>query len=163
MAAFQTNSFGLLGLWHDQAGIAEITHYRTLTPTVITETVGWTNGAPSGINFSLTPGDFLWIRFDSRSVLDLGVNSANALNLVAGVNVFGYAGFPSQFSSYGLLQQLGLSNARGVRMLDAESGRWLTTTVVGNQVVGDDFPIPGVAVLMLDLASPVVGFKPGRP
>ena len=163
MAAFQTNAFGLLRLWHDQAGIAEITHYRTLTPTVSTETVGWTNGGPAGVNFTLTSGDFLWIRFDARNVLDLGVNSATSLNLAAGVNVFGYTGFPSEFSSYSLLQQLGLSNARGVRMLDAESGRWLTTTVVGNQVVGDDFPIPGVAVLMLDLATPVVGFKPGKP
>ncbi|HTI72393.1 MAG TPA: hypothetical protein VMF06_20635 [Candidatus Limnocylindria bacterium] len=163
MASFQGNAFSLLALWHDQAGITEITHYKTLTPAVVTESAGWTNGAPAGANFSLTAGDFLWIKFDARNVLDLGVNTASPLNLAAGVNVFGYTSFPSQFSAYALLEQLGLNNARGVRMLDAESGRWVTASVVGNQMVGDDFAIPGVAVLLVDVASPVNGFKPGKP
>ncbi|HWI59791.1 MAG TPA: hypothetical protein VNZ22_21360, partial [Bacillota bacterium] len=82
------------------------------------------------------------------------------VTLAAGANVLSYAGFPSQYTAYNLLQQLGLPNARAVRMLDAQSGRWLVAEVLNGRPVGADFSIPRVAVLMLDLANPVSNFQP---
>jgi beta propeller repeat protein len=160
MAAYQQNAYALLTLWHAQAGLQELTHYTTLVPQVVRETVSWTNGAPSGPNFALAAGDFLWVKFADPRVMDLGLNSAGPVNLVAGANVLSYAGFPSQYSAYQLLTQLGLANAGGVRRLDSESGRWVVAEVIDGKLVGVDFTIPRVAVLLLDLANPVSNFKP---
>ncbi|MBI5387109.1 MAG: hypothetical protein HZA90_20760 [Verrucomicrobia bacterium] len=160
MVAYQQNAYALLTLWHNQAGVQEITRYSSLVPSVTSETAYWTNGAPAGANFTLTAGAFLWIKFSDPRLLDLGSNNKGALNLAAGPSVFGYVGFPSQFTAFKLLTQLGLNNARGVRMLDSESGRWVVAEVQAGRPVGIDFPIPSVAVLMLDLANPVSNFKP---
>jgi beta propeller repeat protein len=160
MVAYQQNAWSLLALWNAQAGVQEITHYTSLVPQVVSETVSWANGAPSGPNFTLTEGSFLWIKFADRQVVDLGLNSVGPVDLVAGANVLSYAGFPSQYSAFQLLNQLGVATARAVRMLDSESGRWVVAEVVDGQLVGSDFAIPRVAVLMVDLANPVTSFTP---
>ena len=153
MVAYQQNAYALLTLWHAQAGVQEITHYTSLVPQVASDTVSWVNGAPTGPNFTLSAGSFLWIKFADQQVVDLGLNSLGPVDLAAGANVLSYAGFPSQYSAFQLLNQLGLANARAVRMLDSESGRWVVAEVVNGQLAGSDFPIPRVAVLMLDLAT----------
>jgi beta propeller repeat protein len=160
MATYQQDAFTLLSLWNAQAGVQEITHYTSLVPSVATETAVWRSGAPAGTNFTLTAGSFLWVKFADQRVLDLGMNSTGSVNLSAGANVLSYAGFPSQYSAYRLLQQLGGSNARAVRMLDAESGRWLVAEVRNGQPIGVDFAVPRVAVLMVDLANAVNNFQP---
>jgi beta propeller repeat protein len=160
MVAGQQNAFNLLMLWHAQAGVQEIVYYTALVPQVTSQSASWINGQPSGDNFALVPGSFLWVRFDDRNVLDLGLNDAGAINLAAGVNALSYTAFPSQFSAFKLLQQLGLNNVDGVRMLDAESGRWVVAAVENGQLIGEDFRIPNVAVLLLDMAAPVNQFKP---
>jgi hypothetical protein len=160
MAAYQQNAYSLLTLWNAQAGVQQITHYTSLVPQVNSETVSWVGGAPSGPNFALTPGSFLWIKFADQRVLDLGVNSVGPVNLAAGANVLSYAGFPSQYSAYKLLGQLGNANARAVRMLDSQSGRWLVAEVQNGRPIGVDFVVPRVAVLMLDLVNPVNNFQP---
>jgi hypothetical protein len=45
-------------------------------------------------------------------------------------------------------------------MLDSESGRWRVAEVLNGNLVGDDFPIPNVAVLMVALTQPVSQFVP---
>ncbi len=160
MVAYQQNAFALLNLWHMQAGVQQITHYTSLVPQVTSETAYWTNGAPAGANFALTSGSFLWISFADQRVLDLGLNTVGPVNLAAGANVISYAGFPSQDSAYRLLILLGGGNARGVRMLDSQSGRWVVAEMANGKPVGVDFPIPPVAVLMVDLANPVNSFQP---
>lgn len=160
MATYQQNAHALLTLWHAQAGVQEITHYTALVPSVTSETVTWNGSAPSGPNFTLTPGSFLWIKFADSRVLDLGDNSAGPVNLAAGATVLSYAGFPSQYSAYRLLNQLGNANARAVRMLDSQSGRWLVAEVHNGRPVGVDFSVPRVAVVMLDLANAVNNFQP---
>ena len=160
LAAYQPNAFSLLTLWNAQAGVQEVVRYSSLVPQVVSESARWVAGQPTGDNFTLTPGSFVWVRFDDRRVLDLGLNSGSAVNLSAGVNVFSYTQFPSQFSAFKLLRQLGLGNARGVRMLDGESGRWVVASVQNGTLIGEDFPVPNVAVLLLDMAAPVNQFKP---
>ena len=53
-----------------------------------------------------------------------------------------------------------MNNALSVRMLDAQSARWRVAEVQAGGIIGDDFPIPGVAVLMLSVANPVNQFVP---
>ena len=160
MASSFQNAYALLTQWQAQAGVQEISHYTSLVPQVTSETADWNNGAPSGQNFALTAGDFLWIKFDDSRVLDLGVNSVGALNLSSGMNAFSYAGFPSGYTAYQLLNQLGINNARAVRMLDAQSGQWVVAEIQNGRPVGNDFTIPRVAVLMLDMANAVNNFTP---
>jgi beta propeller repeat protein len=159
MVAYAHDAYGLLNLWGTN-GVTEITAYTSLVPQVVSQTVTWSNGVPSGPNFNLVSGSFLWMRFDSRRVLDLGGNNNAALNLAAGANVFGYTRFPDAYSAYQLLRQLGLNNSPSVRMLDAESGRWLVAETQNGALVGEDFPIPNVAVLMVNLLDPVSQFMP---
>jgi beta propeller repeat protein len=159
MANYQQNAFNLLSAWSAQ-GVQEITRYSSLVPQVVSETASLNGGLPSGDNFALVPGTFLWVKFDDSRVLDLGVNASATVNLASGINVFSYTRFPSQYSAYQLLRQIGLDNARGVRMLDAESGRWAVAEVRNGKLVGNDFAIPNVAVLMLDVTTPVANWKP---
>lgn len=160
MVAYQQNAYALLTLWNQQAGVQEITHYTSLVPQVASETASWVNGAPAGPNFTLTAGSFLWIKFADLHVVDLGVNSLGPGDLVAGANVLSYAGFPSAYSAFLLLNQLGLDNARAVRMLDSESGQWLVAEVADGRLTGSDFAIPRLAVLLLDMVNPVNSFFP---
>ena len=153
------NAYGVLTVWHAM-GVQEITLYTSLVPSVIGQTTTWNNGQPSGPNFSLVAGTFLWVKFDDRRVLDLGINTAGRLSLAPGVNAFSYTRFPNSFSAYQLLRELGLNNVLAVRMLDAESGRWNIAQVINNNLVGQDFVIPSVAVLMLDMANAVDNFTP---
>lgn len=162
MVAYAQNAFGLLSLWSSN-GVRALTEYTQLTPQVTTQTAVWTNGAATGQNFSLVAGGFLWVQFDTNQVLDLGVNNHSALNLAAGANVFSYTGFPDAYSAFTLLRQIGLRNALAVRMLDAQAGRWRVALVQGGNPVGDDFPIPNTAVLMLSLTNAVNQFTPQSP
>jgi len=159
MAAYAQNAYGLLSLW-GPSGVQAVTEYSALAPQVLSQTAYLSNGAPAGVNFSLLPGSFLWVRFNRQQVLDLGLNNSSPLNLAAGANVFGYTAFPDGYTAYQLLGQLGLSNALAVRMLDAESGRWRVAEIQNGALVGDNFPIPNVAVLMVALAQPVNQFVP---
>ncbi len=90
----------------------------------------------------------------------MGVNAAGPLNLPAGASAFSYAGFPSAYSAFQLLNQLGVNNTRAVRMLDSQSGQWVVAEIQNGHPVGTDFIIPHVAVLVLDLANPVNNFMP---
>ncbi len=159
MVTYAQNAYGLLSLW-GASGVQAVTEYSALVPQVLSQTAYFSNGAPAGVNFSLVPGSFLWVEFNSRQVLDLGLNNSSPLNLAADANVFGYTAFPDGYSAYQLLGQLGLSNALAVRMLDAESGRWRVAEVQNGALVGDNFPIPNVAVVMVGLAHPVSQFAP---
>jgi beta propeller repeat protein len=162
MLAYAQNAYGLLNDWGSN-GVQSITEYTSLTPTVVSQTAYLTNGAAAGANFALAPGSFLWIQFNSRQVLDLGVNSSSALNLAAGANVFAYTGFPDAYNAYSFMQQIGLNNVLAVRMLDAESGRWRVAEVQSGSTVGDNFPIPNTAVLMVSVTNAVSNFVPESP
>ena len=159
MVANAQNAFGLLSLWGTN-GVQALTTYSQLVPQVVSQTAMLSNGVPTGQNFTLVAGSSLWVSFGGGGVLDLGLNNAAALNLAAGANAFGYTLFPDGCSAYQLLNQLGLNNAQAVRMLDSQSGLWRVAEVLNGVVVGDDFPIPTVAVLMVELANPVSHFTP---
>jgi hypothetical protein len=162
MVSYAQNAFGLLSLWASN-GVQSVTEYTSLVPVVATETAVWSNGVGGGQNFSLVAGGFLWIQFNTNQVLDLGVNNGSSLNLAAGANVFSYTGFPDAYNAFTLLRQLGLNNVLSVRMLDSASGRWRVALVQNGGPVGDNFPIPNTAVLMVNMSNAVSQFYPQSP
>ncbi len=160
MADLQQNAFALLERWHREAGVTEITRYITLLPEPVAETASWSNG-PVGVNFGLKPGSFLWVGFDDTRILDLGSGACGGLDLQEGVNVVGYTCFPDGYSAYRLIRDLGTDTVSAVRVLDAGTGRWRVALVRGGQLTGEDFPIPRVAVVMVDMAQAVPAWQPG--
>jgi beta propeller repeat protein len=162
MVAYAQNAFTLLSDWSSN-DVQAITEYTALAPSVVSQTAYFTNGAPAGQNFSLSPGSFLWIKFNNQRVLDLGVNTNTPINLALGANVFGYTGFPDSYNAFALLRQIGTNNAQSVRMLDSESGRWRVAEVQSGHVLGDNFPIPASAVLLVSVTNAVPNFVPQSP
>jgi beta propeller repeat protein len=162
MLSDQGDAYTLLKLWNEQAGVSEITRYTTLLPQPVAESVSWISGAPVGDNFTLEAGSFLWVKFNDTNILDLGEGTCTSLNLVAGPNMFSYSCFPDHYSAFRLIRELGTANINALRVLDSDTGRWQTASVVNSQIVGEDFRIQSVAVLMLDMINPVPSWKPGE-
>jgi beta propeller repeat protein len=162
LVSYAQTAFGLLSLWASN-GVQSITEYTSLVPQVATQTAFWTNGTAGGQNFSLVPGGFLWIQFNTNQVLDLGINNNSSINLAAGANVFSYTGFPDAYNAFTLLRQLGANNVLSVRMLDSASGRWRVALSQNGKPVGDNFPIQNTAVLMVNMANAINQFHPQSP
>lgn len=158
----QGDAYTLLELWNSQAGVLELTRYTSLLPQPAAETVTWSGSGPAGTNFTLERGDFLWVGFNQTHILDLGNRTCEPLTLVAGTNVFSYTCFPDHYSAYRLVRELGAANVQALRVLDAKTGRWQAAVVSDGQVVGADFNIPSVAVLMLELNSALGEWRPGE-
>ncbi|RMG89173.1 MAG: hypothetical protein D6708_10330, partial [Candidatus Dadabacteria bacterium] len=161
MADRQGTAFALLERWHEEAGVTEITRYVSLLPEPVAETATWQGSGPVGVNFGLEPGSFLWVGFDSTRILDLGMGGCGTVDLARGVNVVGYTCFPDGYSAYRLIRDLGTASVSAVRVLDAGTGRWRVALVRSGEILGEDFPIPRVAVVMLDLGQPVSAWQPG--
>ena len=159
---YQADAYTLLSLWNEQTGVTSITRYTSVLPTPVAETVNMVGGVPSGNNFALSSGSFLWVKFDSSKILDLGLNSCHPVDLLAGANVFSFACVPDHYSAYKLIRDLGMDKINAVRVLDSASGNWTVANVVNNSIVGDDFGIPTVSVLMIDMKSAQAGWKPGE-
>jgi beta propeller repeat protein len=162
MASFQRDAYTLLRLWNTGAGVTEITRYTSLLPVPVAETAVWQAGGPAGDNFPLEAGGFLWVKFGSAKTLELGPDACDPIDLNAGVNAFSYSCFPDRYSAYQLLRELGLSNVKAIRGLDAESGRWSVATVSAGAPVGADFEIPRVAAVFIDMNAPVSRWQPGQ-
>ena len=152
----------LLALWRAEAGVTAITRYTNLVPTVESDTVTWDNGQPAGNNFNLVAGSFLWVQFDQGRILDLGQGACSSIDLAAGVNVFSYPCFPDQYSAYKLIQEIGSDNIKAVRVLNSDTGKWQVVSVVNNQMVGENFSIPRIAVVMMDIKTSMNSWKPGE-
>jgi beta propeller repeat protein len=156
------DAHSLLRLWNEQAGILEITRYTSLLPQPVTDTVTWGDSEPVGSNFALTVGDFLWVRFNETHIIDLGQSTCTDLDLAAGVSVFSYSCFPDSYSAYKMIRDLGPANVRALRVLDSNTGRWQAAMVHEGVIVGEDFTIPAVAVLMVDLNTTIGPWWPGE-
>jgi len=162
MVASSVDAFALLERWQQEAGVTAVSRYTALIPTPIIETVEWAGGQATGNNFNLEEGSFLWVKFGSTRILDLGVSQCNNLDLSLGVNVFSYTCFPDHYSSYQLLRSIGLANVNAIRILNAENGHWQVANVDNGNIVGSDFPIANVAVIMLDMKQAVSAWIPGE-
>ena len=162
MASAIQDAYSLLELWNHEAGVTAITRYTSLVPTVVFETATWNDGQPTGDNFTLEAGSFLWVRFARADILDLGYGPCSAIDLAEGTNVFTYTCFPDQYTAYRAIQEIGKDSVRAMRMLDSDTGNWQVVSVVNDQIVGQNFSIPRIAVLMMDMKSAKDSWKPGE-
>ena len=153
-------AFPLLAHWRDAAGIDAVGRYASLVPEPVLESATWNGTAAGGTDFALEAGDFLWVRFGDQRLVDLGATDGGPIDLVAGVNVVSYAGFPSGFRVADLIAQVGPAHVVAVRMLDASTGRWLAVKVEDGALVGPDFAIPEAALLLVEMHNPVSEWKP---
>lgn len=156
------DAYTLLGLWNTEAGVAAITKYTSLIPTVVSETATWDSGQPAGNNFNLEAGSFLWVRFDQAHILDLGQGACSHIDLVSGINVFSYTCFPDQYTAYKLIREIGEDKINALRILDSDTGRWLVVSVVNDKIAGENFNIPRIAVVMMDMKTSINSWKPGE-
>ncbi len=159
MSTFQADAHGLLGLWNRQAGVQAVTRFVSW-PAPHPETSAMEGTVPAGTNFALTPGSFVWARFHARAILDLGFSTAGPIDLGQGINVVSYSDFPDELTAYGVIASLGRAKVGSVRMLDAKSGQWRAAVVVGDKILGSDFRIDNIAVLMLDMKEGVPQWIP---
>ncbi len=162
MVSGQGDAYTLLALWNAQAGVEGITHYSSLITQPVAEVASWSGGAPVGDNFALNEGDFLWVRFNTSEILDLGQNGCGSVDLPAGQSVFSYSCFPDNYSAYQVVRELGSDNITSIRVLDSRTGQWQAATVIDGQVVGDDFAIAPISVLMIETTSALGTWSPGE-
>ncbi len=150
----------LLSLWQEQAGVVEITRYNQLLPDLISQTVSWNNGNIEGEDFQLAVGDFIWVKFDDVRILDFADSVCAPQDLLAGVNILSSSCFPDDYSAYQLLRRLDLARVSSIRALNAQTGRWQVATVENGVISGEDFTIPNITVVLVDLNEAVNAWTP---
>ena len=122
-----------------------------------------------GIRAARTTSDFY---VASRTVTPWWNASAIGGEYLSAASFLGVAGlilaygadmlwFPVGYTAFRMMDQLGAGPARALRMHDPASGRWLTVqTGAGGRLVGADFPIPRIAVVLVDMQTAVEGWIP---
>lgn len=158
------NAFSLLADWFAVAGVESISRYTGAIPDWTQETATMVDGSPTGVNFPLVPGEFIWVYFPSEEVLDLGAQSTALVDLPSGMSAFSYDRFPLGYSGEALIRDMGAENVVGIRMLDAETGFWRTIEVGSEgELLGPNFFIPPAAVVLLNLSGEISGWEPFQP
>ena len=157
--AGDNSAFDLLADWGPTAGISSITTFESLNP-LVTRTAQF-NGSPSGDDFPLTAGSFVWAQFAQPNMADLGEGGENTLNLATGLNAFSHTGFPINATAHQIARSIGTTHLKALRFFDAFAGQWRTIeTAADGSLVGPDFAIPRVATLLVEMKQPVTGWKP---
>ncbi|MEM6348141.1 MAG: hypothetical protein AAF927_29945, partial [Bacteroidota bacterium] len=122
LLGFHTDAYSVLRKWNEEAGVVSVSRYSQLLPQPVIETAALSSGTPTGPNFALQEGGFLWVEFDKAQVLDLGIGACAEVDLISGVNVVSFSCFPDDYSAYQLLAELGTDTVNAVRVLDAKAG-----------------------------------------
>ena len=161
LAAQYGDAHSLLTEWNALAAVQAVRRYSAFLPQPVAEEAVWSGGQPTGDNFALEAGGFLWVEFPEIAVLDLGERSPVALDLQAGLNVFSYSGFPLDYTAYRMAADLGIDRTVAIRLLDASTGLWRSVEVDGTgDLLGPNFIVPPVAVVLIELREPVMGWVP---
>ncbi|MFQ5514852.1 MAG: hypothetical protein ACE5FG_10460 [Myxococcota bacterium] len=161
MAALHGDAFSLLELWQAEAGVTQLSRFTNLLPTPVSETASWSASA-TGDNFPLVPGSFLWVEFGDSEILDLGHESCGAVDLAAGISALSYTCFPDRYTAYQAIRELGIANVNAIRVLDSSTGRWTVASVSAGNLIGENFTIPRVTVVLLDLKAARPQWTPGE-
>jgi beta propeller repeat protein len=159
LVAKHATAFSLLTAWNTSAGVISISRFQSFAP-LTTEVATMNGGITEGTNFTLSAGQFVWVRFNENRIVDLGAASEAPLALPAGVSAFTHTRLPTNYSGYALARSLGLANVRAIRVLDADAGVWHLLNVSGGTISGPDFRVSEVAVVILDLVNAVNNWRP---
>ena len=155
-----SSAFELLSGWGGPNGVQKVSLYQSIEPLVV-RTAEYAGGAPAGDDFPLTPGSFLWVEFAATNLVDLGVSESGLIDLAAGMNSLSYTGFPVGYSAYDLVNSIGPTKVRGVRLYDAFSGLWRAVEMgAGGLPTGPNFTIPRSAMVLIEMQEAVSGVDP---
>lgn len=145
------SAFDLLQGWGGSNGVTSVSLYQSLDPVSVV-TAEYNGGSPSGDDFALVPGSFLWVQFEAANLVDLGSGGFGEVTVESGVNVLSYTGFPVGFTAYDLVGSIGATKVRGIRLYDAFSAVWRSVEIdPAGLPTGPNFTIPRVATLIMDL------------
>lgn len=154
LAARYDSAFDLLTAWGGPGGLRSVSLYQSITPLVV-QSAEFNGGSPTGDDFPLTSGSFLWVEFEAANLVDLGTSETEDLALDSGLNVFSYTGFPVGYTAYDLIGAAGSLKIKGLRLYDAFAGLWRTVEVdLTGLPTGPNFTIPRVATLLIDMRDP---------
>jgi len=160
---YKATAAELLSLWQEQAGVVEITRYSQLLPTIESQTVSWDGSSATGNDFNLNQGDFLWVKFAGASILDFAASQCAEQDLSSGLNVLSTTCVPDDYTAQLLVSELGADNVKAVRLLNSQTGRWQVASVnSNNHIIGENFNIPPIAVVLIDMNQPVSQWLPGK-
>ena len=144
------SAFDLLNAWGGSDGIQRVSLYQSLEPLSV-QTAEYNGGNPTGTDFPLTVGSFLWVEFESANLVDLGAAASTDLTLDPGLNVFSYTGFPVGYTAYDFVNAVGSTKLDGLRLFDAFAGLWRSLELdAAGQPIGPNFTIPRVSTLIID-------------
>ena len=160
MLSYISQAADLLKLWQAEAGVVEITRFSQLLPELVSETLSWNGSSIVGTDFTLAEGDFIWVKFSDSHILDFASSDCAASDLFTGVNVLASGCFPDNYSAYKLLTDLGVNNVKALRVLDSNTGRWSVATVHNGKITGENFVIPNVTVVLVDMLQAVTDWRP---
>jgi beta propeller repeat protein len=155
LAMRHDSAFDLLEAWGGAGGIVRLSLYQSLQPLVV-ETAEYNGDSPTGTDFALTPGTFVWVEFESANLVELGTGDSGSIDLDTGLNVFSYTGFPIGYTAYDLVNAVGPTKLNGLRYYDAFAGLWRSLELDATALpVGPNFTIPRVSTLLIDVKEPV--------
>ncbi|GAA5482917.1 hypothetical protein [Haloferula sargassicola] len=150
LAMRHSSAFDLLNAWGGPGGIRRLSLYQSLEPLVV-QTADYNGGTPSGDDFPLTPGSFVWVEFEAANLVELGAGDTGSIDLEAGLNVFSYTGFPVGYTAYDLVNAIGPTRLNGLRYYDAFAGLWRSLELDDSHLpLGPNFTIPRVSTLLID-------------
>ena len=96
-------------------------------------------------------------------LVSIGTTMFTERSQLGDVNVLTSACIPDDYDAYRMISELGVSNVNSVRILDSQSGRWQVASVNGSDVItGENFDIPSVAVILIDMSQAVNQWLPGE-
>ena len=155
-----SSAFELLELWHEAAGVVGVRRYTQFVPEPVAVEATWQNGSPAGVDFALVANEFVWVEFGDAAVLDLGESDCTAPALRPGVNAIGYTCFPDGYSAFRMIRRLGLQTVQSIRLMRPDTGDWEVATVRDGALIGEDFEIPRVGVILIDMNEGVQQWTP---
>ncbi len=164
MAHGYGNAFSLLADWAHAAGVERLTRFTGAFPEMTEEVAFIEGGSPQGTNFILQPGEFLWVHFPESQVIELDIPDQTPVDLPGGLSALSYDRFPLGYSAAAFIRDLGPERVRAIRMLDSQSGFWKALEVnTDGSLLGPNFRIPPVAVVLLDLNEAIPAWEPYTP
>ena len=154
------SAFDLLRGWGGGSGVQKVSLYQSIEPLVV-KSAEYGGGTPTGDDFALTAGSFLWVEFSGANLIDLGKSETDSIDLAAGMNMLSYTGFPVGYSAYDFVSSLGATKVRGLRLYDAFSGLWRAVELdEAGLPTGPNFTIPRSAMVLVEMREAVSDIDP---
>ncbi len=144
-------AFELLAVLGDDT---EVTSIDRLNPeSQLYERASYLNGAPAGIDFSISIGEgYLVHALVQKAVNFLGVPKCTPLSLVAGVNLVGVSCPPPNYRAYDLLSLVGnRDEVNSIKRYDFGSQNFVTVEYQNQDPVGDNFYIENGEAYLIDV------------